>query len=309
MQCPEVLVVAGFLIARQAEWNPGLELIAWSPQANPLAVDVAERIEVVVCAGELASELIDALPNLKLVACFSTGYSGIDVDRLRRRGVKLTTAAGINAHDVADHALALLLSLWHGIPAGDRAVREGGWRTPAMSRSSLRGRRAGIAGLGRIGSAIAIRLASHELETRWWGPHPKPDCKLVRAESLLALAEWCDILVVASRAVAANRHQINAEVLAALGSKGVLVNVSRGLLVDEQALIAALQAGTIAGAALDVFATEPPPAAQWRAVPNLVLTPHLAGFTHEAGSDMFGQLRENLRRFFAGESLLGPLEL
>lgn len=303
-----VLVVAGFLIARRAEWNPGLELISWSPQARPLDADTAGRIEVVVCAGELANELVDALPNLQLVACFSTGYGGVDVEHLRRRGVQFTTAAGVNAHDVADHALALLLSLWHRIPEGDRAVREGMWRTPAMQRPSLRGRRAGVVGLGRIGSAIASRLTSHELDVRWWGPHAKPDCRYVRAQSLLALAEWCDILIIASRAVEENRHQIDAPVLTALGPAGVLVNVSRGLLIDERSLIVALRAGIIGGAALDVFDTEPTPASQWETVPNLVLTPHIAGFTREAGADMFGQLRENLRRFFANEPLLTPLD-
>lgn len=302
------LVVAPFLVARQAEWNPGLELVAWPSAKNSIDAAVLDDMEIVVCAGELDKALVDSLPNLKLVACFSTGYAGIDVAQLRQRGVQLTTAAGVNAHDVADHALALLLSLWHGIPAADRAVREGSWRTSVIPRRSLRGRRAGVVGLGRIGSAIASRLASHELDVRWWGPNEKADCKFARAESLLALASWCDILVVASRAAPENTGQINAAVLAALGPQGVLVNISRGMLVDEQALIKALRDGTIAGAALDVFEAEPTPPANWTGVPNVVLTPHIAGFTREAGHDMFGQLRENLRRFVADESLLTPLE-
>src|SRR5690606_13442530 len=129
----------------------------------PLPANVAGRVEVIVSGDQLPNALVDALPSLKLVACFSTGYSGIDLAHLRARGVQLTTAAGVNAHDVADHALALLLALWHRIPELDKRTRDGGWRSMADARSSLRGRRAGVIGLGRIGSAIADRLSAHEI--------------------------------------------------------------------------------------------------------------------------------------------------
>jgi hydroxypyruvate reductase len=300
---PVVLVTSPVLADRKADWDLGYRLVS-----GDLSPEVAESVEVVVCGERLSDELIDSLPRLKLVACFSTGYTGIDLAHLRRRGIALTTAGGVNAHDVADHALALLLGWWHGIPTADRQVRNGGWRETLPARPSLRGRRAGVVGLGRIGSAIAKRLASHDLSVRWWGPHEKPDAKWERAESLLALAEWSDMLLVASRADARNAGQIDAAVLQALGPQGVLVNVSRGFLVDEDALITALHSGTLGGAALDVFAAEPPDAELWGEVPNVVLSPHLAGYTQEAGGDMFGALRENLRRYFAGEPVLTPVE-
>ncbi|WP_404714130.1 NAD(P)-dependent oxidoreductase [Sphingomonas sp. MMS24-J13] len=266
-----------------------------------------DAIEAVACGETLPDSLIDALPNLKLVACFSTGYAGIDLARLRARGIALTTGAGVNAHDVADHAIALFLALWHGIPAADALVRAGGWREGVVARRSLRGRRAGVVGLGRIGHAVATRLAAHEMEVAWWGPRDQADAGFPRAESLHALAEQSDALFVATRAVPENAGQIDAAILHALGRDGVLINVSRGFLVDEAALVSALTAGTIAGAALDVFEQEPTDPARWRDLPNIVLSPHLAGYTYEAGEDLFGQLRANIERHFRGAPLLTPV--
>jgi hydroxypyruvate reductase len=304
MARPLVLVASRFLLERRHEWDGGYELLA--PEETSAARD---RVEVVVSAGEaLDAALVDALPNLKLVACFSTGYAGIDLGHLRSRGITLTSAAGVNAHDVADHAIALLLAWWHGVLRADSNVRAGQWKGSLAPRPSLRGRCAGIVGLGRIGEEIARRAEALGLEARWWGPRKKSGAALARAESLIALAHESDILFVASRAVPANAGQIDAAVLEALGPEGVLVNVSRGLLVDEPALLRALQTRAIAGAALDVFAQEPTEAHRWARFENVVLSPHIAGYTREAGVAMFGQLRENLRRYFAGEALLTPVE-
>ena len=301
-----ILLFGPLMASRRAQWEDEYETIVLESFDAPLPQDVAKRVEVIVSGDQLPNALVDALPSLKLVACFSTGYSGIDLGHLRARGVQLTTAAGVNAHDVADHALALLLALWHRVPELDHRVREGGWRSMADARPSLRGRRAGVIGLGRIGSAIADRLAAHEIGVSWWGPRPKPDAPYPRAASLLALAEQSDILIVASRADPENAGQVDAEVLRALGPEGILVNISRGFLVQEGALIEALQSGTLGGAALDVFEDEPPSPDKWRDVPDVVLTPHVAGFTREAGEDLPRQQRENVRRYFAGEPLLTP---
>jgi phosphoglycerate dehydrogenase-like enzyme len=301
---PLVLVASPFLLERRQEWDDGYELLGPGEIAAR-----GDGVEVVVSSGEaLDPKLIEALPNLKLVACFSTGYAGIDLAHLRSRGITLTSAAGVNAHDVADHAIALLLGWWHGIPRADANVRAGKWKERLAPRPSLRGRSAGIVGLGRIGEEIADRAHALGLSVRWWGPRPKPQAAHARAESLIELARQSDILFVASRAVPANAGQINRAVLKALGPQGVLVNVSRGLLVDEPALIHALETGAIAGAALDVFAQEPTDPHPWKRFENVVLSPHIAGYTREAGVAMFGQLRENLRRYFAGEALLTPVD-
>jgi hydroxypyruvate reductase len=307
MARPIVLVTTPFLMGQRAAWAEGFELVEPEALSSSSPAIAADRIEVIATGGEAFDHsLLDRLPNLRLVACFSTGYDGIDLDQLRARGVALTTAAGVNAHDVADHAIALLLGWWHGIPAADRVVREGKWRESTPPRGSLRGKRIGIVGLGRIGLQIAARAEALGLQVSWWGPHEKPGSRYPRAESLLALARDSDILMIASRATRANAGQIDADILAALGPQGLLVNVSRGFLVDERALLDALRSRKIAGAALDVFAQEPPDASTWRDLPNVVLSPHIAGYTREAGVALFAQLRENIRRHFAGESLLTP---
>lgn len=302
-----VLVASPLLLRRREEWAEGYTL-ADADEVVAGGVDAAS-IEVIACMGDaLDTALVERLPKLGLVACFSTGYAGIDLARLRARGVMLTTAAGVNAHDVADHAIALLLAWWHGVPRLDRAVRAGEWRDHTAPRPSLRGKRAGIVGLGRIGLEIAARSESLGLSVRWWGPRAKPGARYPRAESLVALARNSDVLFVASRAVPANAGQIDREVLAALGPHGVLVNVSRGLLVDEPALLDALSTSAIAGAALDVFAEEPTDPHAWSRFDNVLLSPHVAGYTSEAGTAMFAQLRENIRRHFAGEPLLTPVD-
>jgi hydroxypyruvate reductase len=309
MARPTVLVATPFLIERRAAWAEGFDLVEPQSISSPSQAEIASRIEVIATGGDaIDRSLVDSLPALKLVACFSTGYAGIDVDHLSSRGVALTTAAGVNAHDVADHAIALMLGWWHGIPAADRAVREGNWRESTPPRASLRGKRIGIVGLGRVGLQIAGRAEALGLRVSWWGPREKPGISYARAESLLALSRDSDILMIASRATLANAGSIDKEILAALGPEGLLVNVSRGFLVDERALIAALDSRKIAGAALDVFDPERPDASVWRRFPQVVLSPHVAGYTREAGVAMFGQLRENIRRHFAGEPLLTPVD-
>jgi lactate dehydrogenase-like 2-hydroxyacid dehydrogenase len=304
-----VLVATPFLLQQSPLWNAGYTLLEPRDIAPGAAsAGAREAIEVLVTGGDaLDTRLVESLPKLKLVACFSTGYPGIDLAYLRSRGIALTTAAGVNAHDVADHAIALLLAWWHGVARADRLVREGRWREGLTPRPSLRGKRAGVVGLGRIGLAIAQRAEALGLAVKWWGPRAKAGAAYERAESLVALARDSDVLFVASRALPANAGQIDREVLAALGADGVLVNVSRGSLVDEPALLEALEAKAIAGAALDVFASEPPEATRWQRLDNVVLTPHIAGYTRDAGVAMFGRLKDNIRRYFAGEPLLTPV--
>lgn len=302
---PTVLVTSRLLLSRRAEWDDGWAVLGPDDIDAGLTADAAAGIEVIVSDGDtLDTTLVEALPNLKLVACFSTGYAGIDFQHLRSRGIALTTAGGVNAHDVADHAVALLLAWWHRIPAADGNVRAGKWRGRLPPRPSLRGKRVGIVGLGRIGLHIARRAEALDLSVTWWGPREKPAIHYARAESLMALAGSSDILVVAARATRSNARMIDSEVLRALGPGGLLVNVSRGQMVDEAALVRALKLGTIAGAAIDVFAQEPTHAPLWSRFENVVLSPHIAGYTQEAGVAMFGQLRDNIRRYFAGKPLL-----
>lgn len=272
--------------------------------------ETREAIRVIVHAGEvpLTPELLERLPNLGLIACVSVGYDGIDVGWCRKRGIEVTHAKGLNADDVADHAIGLILASWRNIVAGDQVVRAGGWRGDdrLRPRPGLKGRKLGIMGLGAIGEAVARRAEAFGMEVAWWGPNPKP-AAWPRADSLLALARESDILVVACRADASNRGAVSGTIIEAVGPRGLIVNVARGSIIDEDALIAALKDGRLGRAALDVFAEEPTPAARWADVPNTVLTPHTAGGTVDSIPRMVAQALENVRLFLAGEPVASPV--
>jgi hydroxypyruvate reductase len=248
------------------------------------------------------------LPNLKLIACFGVGYDKIDLARAATAGIAVTNCPNINHEDVADVAIGLLLSVTRNIAAGDRVVRAGGWTGPVQfpPPRRLKGRKLGIVGLGAIGLALASRAQAFGLEIAWTGPRPKPSAYPYVAD-LKQLAAESDILALTLRPDPGTENMIDAAVLDALGPEGVLINVARGSVVDEDALIAALQAGRLGGAGLDVFAVEPTPAAKWADVPNVTLTPHVVGASRESILESAALVRENLRRHFAGEPLASPI--
>lgn len=293
MTRPAVLIVQPHL----APIAPFLEsaFSVWRLWDGP-PLEAEREIEAIVVAGEypLDLALLDRLPRLKHVACFTAGYDGIDVAACRARGLIVTHAPGVNHEDVADQAFGLILGSLRRIVEGDRAVRSGGWtRETRTITPSLNGKRLGVVGLGAIGQAVARRAEVFRMETRWWGPRDKP-AGWPRMASLLELATWAEVLVVACRAEESNRGLVGREVMEALGPGGLLVNVARGQLVDEPALIAALQSGRLGAAALDVFAEEPTDAALWAGVPNTVLAPHTGGATTDAVQGMLALLLQNL---------------
>lgn len=276
----------------------------WEGPPVEAAPDI--RALIVTSEFELDKALIERLPNLDLIACFGAGYEGIDVAWCKARGIKVTNGPGINNEDVADHALGLILTERRRIIQGDRLLRAGDW-TPETRHimPSLSSQTLGIVGLGAIGQSIARRAEAVRMKVQWWGPRDKP-ADWPRADSLIDLAKGSDVLVIACRADDTNRRMINAEVLSALGPHGLLVNVARGSILDEEALIQALRSGHIAGAALDVFETEP---TRWLNVPNTVLTPHTGGATTESVQAMLMLLIQNLAAHFDGQPLLTPVEV
>lgn len=272
-------------------------------------VEAAHRIGALIVAGEfpLDKALIETLPGLKLIACFTSGYDGIDLDWCRARGLPVTHAPGVNHEDVADHAMGLILAARRRIAEGDRVLRGGEWRPDSkIITPSLKGQRLGIVGLGAIGEALARRAEPFGMTIRWWGPREK-DSPWPRSASVQDLAHDSDILVLACRADESNRGLISESVITALGPQGLLVNVARGQLVDEDAVIAALKSGRLGGAALDVFEAEPTDPARWIEAPHTVLTPHTAGATQEAVQGMLMLLVQNLSAAFAGEPLKTPV--
>ncbi|MCP1470150.1 lactate dehydrogenase-like 2-hydroxyacid dehydrogenase [Sphingobium sp. OAS761] len=267
-------------------------------------------VDALVWAGEfpLGPDLLDLLPRLSLIACFTVGYDGVDLALARDRGIAVTHAGNANAEDVADHAIGLMIAHRRGIVTGDRDIRSGRWTIQSKTRTrSMAGARLGIVGMGAIGLAVAERAQVMKMAVGWWGPREKPGLPWPRTWSLETLAQQSDILLVACRADDTNRGLIAGNVMDALGTDGLLVNVARGQFVNEIALIDALRSGRLGGAALDVFDPEPADPMRWRDVPNVVLTPHTGGATHEAVGRMAQMLMANLSAHFAGRPLPCPV--
>jgi hydroxypyruvate reductase len=263
-------------------------------------------IRALLCMGaeRLDAARLDYLPDLQLIAVTAAGYAGVDVEAARARGSAVTNAGSTNAGDVADYAVTLMLAHRRELIENDRYVREDRW--PERRRPhgrSIAGERVGIVGLGHIGQAIAERLAPFGCEIRWWGPRAKPEAPWPRVEQLVALAEWASVLMVAARGDDSTRGLIDAAAIVALGADGLIVNVARGFVIDEAAMMDALRSGRLGGAALDVFDHEPIAGSRYADVPNLIMAPHMAGATRHAVDGVMTAALDNVRRLFAGEPL------
>lgn len=252
----------------------------------------------------LSDAAMAALPALEIIVCQGVGYDSVDRVAAERRGVPVVAGRGVNSTTVADHALALLLSLLRRVPHYDRCVRDGQWLAVRGLEPVLTGRRVGILGFGRIGRLIARRLRGFDCEIVHHARRPAADSGADYAASPLELAERCELLLLCCPGGPATHHLVDAAVLDALGPDGCVVNVARGSVVDTPALIAALEGGRIAGAALDVIEGEPDVPAACRALSNLICTPHVGGLSAVAFDEMVGQGLASLAAHFAGEALL-----
>ena len=232
--------------------------------------------------GPIDAELIGLLPSLQIIASYSAGTDGIDVTAARKRGVPVTTTSQLIAPEVANLAIGLMLAVSRRIAEGDRYVRQGMWSNgPMPLGNSLGDCRLGIVGMGNIGRTIADRARPFFREICYFGPHRKTDLSYGYHSDIIQLARHCDYLVICCPATPATRNLIGAEALAALGSNGYLINVARGSIVDEEALIDAIARETIAGAGLDVFAREPDVPEVLRQSDRVVLLPHVGAATVE----------------------------
>jgi lactate dehydrogenase-like 2-hydroxyacid dehydrogenase len=242
--------------------------------------------------------LLDALPKLEIISVFGVGYDGVPVDYCRQRGLKVTNTPDVLTDDVADVAVGLVLMTGRGFGRLERFTRAGEWkrRGPELT-IKLGGRIAGILGLGRIGKAIAQRLSAMGMSIAYTGRKPQ-DVPYRFAPDLKALAAESDFLIVACPGGPATRNLVDAGVLAALGSKGTIVNIARGSIIDEPALVAALQNGTIKAAGLDVFADEPNVPEPLLSMDNVVLLPHVGSATRETRQAMGDLCKANLDAWF-----------
>jgi lactate dehydrogenase-like 2-hydroxyacid dehydrogenase len=283
------------------------------PQPAFIPEGTAERVQALVTTGSVgvSDALMAALPRLSLVCCYGTGYERIDMAAARRRNIMVTHGADANAPDVAEMAVGLVLATHRRIVRADKMIRRGDWTKRIPNRfgaiSGLTGAKFGILGLGAIGMEIARRMKGFDVEIGYCNRTQRTDVDFAYFPTALELATWSDILMVALRSDASNRHIINAEVLKALGPRGHLVNISRGWAVDEAALADALRRNVIEGAALDVFDEEPYTGTELLPLENLVMTPHFGGGTEHAQRRMTSLVRRNLDAHFAGKPVVSPL--
>ena len=244
--------------------------------------------------------LIDALPNLRVISSFGVGLDTIDVGHAKARGIQIGYTPDVLNDCVADTAFALLMDAARRFSESDRYLRAGKWaKAPFPLSTKVSGKRLGILGLGRIGKVVAKRASGFDMEVRYHNRRKDPAVPYVYAETLRELAEWADFLVVVSAGGPETRHLVSAEILAALGPKGFVINVARGSVIDQEALIKALQDGTIAGAGLDVYDNEPNVSEVLFGLDNAVLLPHLASGTHETRAAMAALTFDNLAAFYS----------
>lgn len=271
--------------------------------------EVGGKIRGLVQSGNSSSpvELLETLPKLEIISVFGVGYDGVPVDYCRQRGIKVTNTPDVLTDDVADVAVGLIMMTSRGFVRLNHFLHAGGWlkRGPDLT-TRLSGKTVGILGLGRIGKAIASRVSALGMNVAYTG-RAQQDVPYRFVPDLADLASASDFLVVACPGGAGTRNLVDARVLAALGSKGTLVNIARGSIVDEAALVAALQDGRIKAAGLDVFADEPNVPAALLTMENVVLLPHVGSATVETRKAMGDLCKANLDAWFSGQPLLTPI--
>lgn len=263
------------------------------------------KIRAVVTGGGtgLSNAWIEKLPSLGVISVNGVGTDRIDLAFARSRNVDVAITAGVLTDDVADLGIALMLAALRRVAAGDAYVRQGLWgNEPFPLGTSPKGKRVGILGLGQIGRAFGRRAEAFGMSVRFWNRSPVTDTRWTSCETPVALAEDSDVLCVIVAATPQTRNIVDADVLKALGPNGVLVNIARGTVVDEDALLAALNQGTIAGAGLDVFVGEPRIREEFFSAPNTVLMPHQGSATLETRMAMGELVLSNLAAYFAGQT-------
>jgi hydroxypyruvate reductase len=271
---------------------------------------LAPHVRAVVAKGEtvLTGELMARLPKLELVSVYGVGYDGIDVAAARQRGIAVTNTPEVLTDEVADLAIALMLAVARRVADADRFVRSGAWATGTFPLTrKVSGSRLGMVGLGRIGQAIAKRAEAFGMSVAYTARGRKAALPYAFYATPEALAKEVDFLIVATFGGPTTRGLVSAEVINALGPDGYLINIARGSVIDEPALVAALQEKRIAGAGLDVFVNEPNVPAALLGMDNVVLTPHIGSATVQTRAAMADLACANLRAHFEGRPLLTPI--
>jgi hydroxypyruvate reductase len=311
----KVLIYSRFPKALMVRIGQRFELMdaAGKPPAEVFAAEQLSDIRALITAGgqPLGAAVLDTLPSLRAIVCYGTGYDGVDLAAAASRKIAVGNSPAANAAAVADLAVTLMLAVTRRLLPADEFVRDGSWAASKPSpllrpQPGNPGRRVGVYGMGEIGRKIAARVAAFETEVGYFS-RSRHDVPYQYLPSLEALAEWCSVLMIAVRAGADTHHAVNAGILQKLGKDGYVVNISRGSVIDQSALVAALSDNTIAGAGLDVFEKEPHAPDALTAYPNVVLTPHVGGHTIESHVAMQDCVIANLEAVFAGKPIAYPV--
>ncbi len=284
----------------------------WEEKDRDAALNsIADQITGMAAGGghqPIDASFMQRFPKLKIISSFGVGYDHIDAAWAGRNGIIVTNTPDVLNEEVADTALGLLLSTIRQLPQADKYLRAGKWlEKPFPLTHTLQGRTMGILGLGRIGKSIARRAEAFGVKIVYHGRNPQPDVPYLYFPTLVGMAKACDILMVITPGGPGTRNLVNGDVLEALGANGVLINVARGSVVDEPALILALQKGTILAAGLDVFADEPRVPHELIAMDNVVLLPHVGSGSHHTRNAMGQLVVDNLVHFASGKGPLTPV--
>ena len=312
MSDAEILMVAQMTPLVVDELGRRFKLLkAWeAPDPEAFIAEVGGTVRGVAAAGhaQVNRKLYDRLPKLEIVSSFGVGYDHVDAKEAGRRGVVVTNTPDVLTDEVADLTIGLLLATLRHLPQVDRYLRAGNWlEKPYPLTPTLRGRRVGILGLGRIGRAVARRLEGFGVEIAYHGRSRQEDVPYEYHPTLVGMAEAVHVLICVAPGGADTRNMVGAAVFRALGPDGVLINVGRGTVVDEPALIEALRSGTILSAGLDVFADEPRVPPELIDMPHVVLLPHVGSASVETRRAMGQLVVDNLVSWFDGKGPLTPV--
>ena len=311
----KVLIFSRFPKAMMVRIGERFELMdaAGKAPTDAFTAEQLSGIRAMITAGgtPLGGAMMDMMPKLGAIVCYGTGYDGVDLAAAAKRKIAVGHSPGANAASVADIAVTLMLAVTRRLLPADNYVRSGSWSeakpSPLMRpQAGNPGRKVGIYGMGEIGRKIAARVAAFECEVAYFS-RSQHDVPYQYLPSLEALAEWCSVLMIAVRAGADTNHAVDAKILQKLGKDGYVVNIARGSVIDQKALVAALAAEEIAGAGLDVYEKEPHAPDALTAFPNVVLTPHVGGHTLDSHIAMQNCVIANLESYFAGKPLAYPV--
>jgi lactate dehydrogenase-like 2-hydroxyacid dehydrogenase len=309
----DVLSIGAFPEATNAELANRFAITRHFNQPAPdaLSAELKARIRGIATEANRGANhaLIAALPGLEVISIFGVGTDNVDLVAARERNIPVTNTPGILGDEVADLAIGLMLASARQIVFGDHYVRDGSWaaKGPITLGRSVGGKTMGVLGLGGIGRAIADRGAAFRMRVIYNGPRRKPDAPYEFVADPVELARQSDYLMVACKGGPETRHLVSAAVIDALGPKGTLINVARGSVVDEPAMIAALAAGRLGHAALDVFESEPVPSPEVLKLPNVIVQPHHGTATVETRTAIGQLMIDNLTAHFAGRPLPTPV--